>query len=126
MRFWIVLAGLNGGAAVAAGAFAAHGFGADGAQAAALVERASDYQMFHALALGLVAVLAGRDPGGVWRWWLHGAGAFFLAGIGLFCGALYANAAGLGLGAMAPFGGTAFVVGWLALAVAGAALRRKT
>jgi uncharacterized membrane protein YgdD (TMEM256/DUF423 family) len=52
--------------------------------------------------------------------WVRLAGWLFLAGIALFSGSLYALALGAPkwLGAVAPLGGTAFVLGWLAFAVA--------
>jgi len=52
--------------------------------------------------------------------WVRLAGWLFLAGIALFSGSLYALALGAPkwLGAVAPLGGTAFILGWLAFAVA--------
>jgi uncharacterized membrane protein YgdD (TMEM256/DUF423 family) len=81
-------------------------------------ETGARYQMFHALALVAAAWAAGRGPGAVgaatWAGWL------FVAGTVLFSGSLYALAlTGVrGLGAVTPFGGVAFLAGWLALALA--------
>ena len=47
------------------------------------------------------------------------AGWLLVAGIVLFSGSLYALALGgpKGLGAVTPFGGVAFILGWIALAI---------
>lgn len=105
---------------VAAGAFASHGLEARlSADALATFETGVRYQIYHALALLAVAWAAGQWPGGAWT----ASGWLFVAGIVLFSGSLYALALGAPrwLGAVTPFGGTAFLVGW-GLAVA-AALR---
>lgn len=109
-RLWVGLAALFGLAAVAAGAFAAHGLQAQGdVRAAELVETASRYQMWHALALlGFLAHgRGGRLP--VWCW---------SAGIVLFSFSLYALALGAprAVGAVTPVGGSALLLGWAALA----------
>ena len=51
---------------------------------------------------------------------LRWAGWLFLVGMVLFSGSLYALAlSGVrALGAITPFGGTAFIAGWIALAIA--------
>jgi uncharacterized membrane protein YgdD (TMEM256/DUF423 family) len=78
------------------------------------------YQMFHALALVGSAWGAERFPGGA----AAAAGWLFVVGTVLFSGSLYALAlTGVrALGAVTPFGGVAFIAGWLALAWA--AVRR--
>src|SRR3974390_1709714 len=86
---WLLLAAINGFLAVAAGAFAAHGLqGRLDVHALSLFETAARYHMYHALAMGLAA-LAGRGAA-------HSAAtlaaAFFLVGIVLFSGSLYALA----------------------------------
>lgn len=96
--------------AVAAGAFAAHGLEARGdARAADLVETASRYQVWHALAiLAYVALGAPRRlPLLLWA-----------AGAVVFPGSLYALALGAPsvIAAAAPVGGTALIGGWAALA----------
>jgi uncharacterized membrane protein YgdD (TMEM256/DUF423 family) len=117
-RPWLFLAALNGLLAVGLGAFAAHGLSHD-AYAAGLVDKASRYQMYHGLALLGVAWLAEARPSRL----VSAAGASFLLGVVLFCGALYAiGLAGVKAGAAAPFGGAAFMSGWLLLAVT--AIRR--
>ena len=121
MRFWLVIAAINGFLAVAAGAFAAHGMQAGfGAHAAQLFETGARYHMYHALALGLTALAIGINvPARL-------AAILFLTGIVLFSGSLYLLAF-TGIHAFAivtPFGGTAFLLGWAALAWAG--IRAKT
>lgn len=118
-RLWLVTAAANGFLAVALGAFGAHGLKrmmstlADGAQRLEWWQTASQYQMAHALALGLVAAaaphLAGRLPAA--------AGWLFLAGIVLFSGSLYAmTLTGVkALGAVTPIGGICLLAGWLSL-----------
>src|SRR5262249_33396053 len=118
----LALAGIYGATAVALGAWAAHGLeAAFGARATALVETAVRYQLWHALAMVGARALSrsargdGAPDGSVW---LARAAQLFAAGVILFCGALYALAFGgpRWLGMVAPVGGLAFIVGWLALA----------
>ena len=121
MSVWLLIAAINGFLAVAAGAFGAHGLqGKLDAHALSLFETAARYHMYHALAMGLAA-LAGR---GAARPAAMVAAAFFLTGIVLFSGSLYALAlTGMrGLAIVTPFGGLAFLIGWAALAWAAAKL----
>ncbi|MBV8229585.1 MAG: DUF423 domain-containing protein [Planctomycetaceae bacterium] len=79
-------------------------------------ETASRYEMYHALALMAVGILAlvGR-PGAV----LSAAGWAFLVGTLLFSGSLYAYGL-IGqrwLGMITPLGGVGFLIGWIALAI---------
>ncbi len=121
---WIVFAALSGALSVIAGAFAAHAL--DPSTKAAEIgwlHTGSQYEALHALAmLGVVALAgAGRlSPRASWAQWL------FLVGSILFPASLYGLALDgpRWLGAVAPFGGTAFILGWVALAVS--ALTRKT
>ena len=101
--------------AVALGAFAAHGLKARlGADLLAAFETGVRYQMFHALALLAVAWACTRWPGEL----VSASGWLFVAGTVLFSGSLYALAlSGVrGLGMVTPFGGLAFLSGWLCLA----------
>jgi len=77
------------------------------------------YHLWHALGMILVGLSAAALADGVW---VRLAGGLFLAGIVLFSGSLYALALGAPkwLGAVAPLGGTAFILGWLAFVVAAA------
>lgn len=113
---WLRLGAILGGLAVACGAFAAHGLEKTlNARGLDLFETAARYQMYHALALVAVGLLAGsRRPGRE----LVLAGWAFFAGTLLFSGSLYALALSEArwLGAITPFGGILFLVGWAALA----------
>jgi uncharacterized membrane protein YgdD (TMEM256/DUF423 family) len=113
---WLRLGAILGGLAVAAGAFAAHGLeGRLSERGLALFETAARYQMYHALAMVAVGLLAGSArPGRA----LGVAGWSFSLGILLFSGSLYALAlSGVRwLGAITPIGGVLFLVGWAALA----------
>lgn len=109
-RTFIVLAAVFGLIAVAAGAFAAHGI--ESPDAARLVETASRYQMWHALAmLGVMALGLGS----------RSALMAFAIGVLLFSGSLYALAIGAprSIGWVTPLGGVALIVGWALVAVAG-------
>jgi uncharacterized membrane protein YgdD (TMEM256/DUF423 family) len=113
MRMWLAIAAINGAIAVIAGAFAAHGLhGRLPADMLAVFETAARYHLAHALAMGLAALAIPRMPRARFPAWL------FLTGIVLFCGSLYALAlTGIRtLGFVTPFGGLAFILGWLALA----------
>jgi len=102
--------------AVIMGAFGAHALKARlGAELGAVYRTAVDYHFYHALGLLAVGLAAQRLPGvRALRW----SGALFGAGIVLFSGSLYLlSLGGPGwLGAVTPFGGLAFIGGWLLLA----------
>ena len=111
--------------AVAAGAFGAHALKSTLAPPMlATWQTAVQYQAWHALALLVAGVLMARDAPGAPRRALRAAASLFVAGIVLFSGSLYllALTGRTWLGAFTPFGGVAFLAGWLALARA--ALRR--
>ncbi|AMA09646.1 MULTISPECIES: DUF423 domain-containing protein [Cyanophyceae] len=119
-RFFLVIAPILAGLAVAAGAFASHGLkGTLDANALDIWETAAKYQMYQAIALLLVGLFSvqGSFP----QSWLNGAGIAFIVGIVLFSGSLYAlSLSGVKiLGAITPLGGAAFIVGWICLAIAG-------
>ena len=107
----IALGAINGGIAVAAGAFGAHGLKERISQhSLEIFETAVRYQMFHALAMILCAVIATSGA--------RTAGWLFQAGILVFSGSLYllALTETKWLGAITPVGGLAFLAGWAALA----------
>ncbi|WP_395715152.1 DUF423 domain-containing protein [Reyranella sp.] len=119
---WIVIAALSGAISIAVGAFAAHGLDVSseaGRKAREWLQTGSQYEMIHALAI--VAVVALARSAAVNLPWALAAQCLFLVGSVLFPGALYALAFGgpRWLGAVAPIGGTAFILGWLSLGVAG-------
>lgn len=114
MKKFLFLAAINGALAVIAGALAAHARDM-GPAAEANVRLGASYQLSHALAMGLAA-LAGRGSRNLCA--AISAG-LFQAGIILFSGGLYllAMTGTHAFAFMVPFGGTAFIAGWIALAV---------
>jgi len=113
-----LLVGVTGASAVLLGAFGAHALrDALDARGAELWHTAVNYHAWHALALAVAAGLGFGRSGRV-------AMAAFVVGIVLFSGSLYALALGAPrwVGIITPFGGLAFVAGWLAL---GWALRTR-
>jgi len=118
LRFGIILAAL----AVALGAFGAHGLKKlVPPETVTTFQTGVTYQMYHALALLLVGILTEKFNGPAIRW----AGNLFLLGTILFSGSLYlltalkaTDSVGLGgLGIITPFGGLAFIAGWIFLLV---------
>jgi len=118
-RIFCVAGGLAGAVAVAAGAWSAHaGAAVLTAETAVTFEKAVRYTMHHGLALLAVAALLDRP--GLGRGPLVAAGWLFLAGLALFSGTVFILAlTGFSFGYLTPLGGTCFILGWLALALAG-------
>ncbi len=115
-RILAVVGACLGLAAVLLGAFGAHALQNRLAPAdLATFETAVRYQMYHALALLLVAVVVGRHPGPLGSW----AGWAFVAGILVFSGSLYLLVwTGVrALGAVTPLGGLCLLAGWALLAL---------
>jgi uncharacterized membrane protein YgdD (TMEM256/DUF423 family) len=121
-RFFLTAAGILGALGVGLGAFGAHGLKGwlktldDGADRLAWWHTGVQYHVWHALllaAVGLVLAHTDSTPARV-------AGVACLVGIALFSGSLYAMTfTGIRvLGAVTPLGGVAFLVAWIALAVA--------
>ncbi len=105
---------------VGAGAFGAHGLSSYFAQfphLEATWKTAVSYQIYHAFGLFAVAFLAEKyGESSLPRW----AGYLFAAGILLFSGSLYLlvfTRTGW-FGAITPFGGFAFLFGWLLILIA--------
>ncbi len=112
-RFFASAGAISAFIAVAAGAFGAHAL-KQRLDPAALqtFETGARYQMYHALALFVAAFAAAEgNTAGLW------AGRLFILGTLLFSGSLYTLAlTGVrGLGAITPFGGLAFLAGWICL-----------
>lgn len=116
LRHFIALGAINGLLAVAFGAFAAHGL--KNVLSAGLLDvfqTGVQYQAMHALALLAVGLLGQHaEHTRLLRW----SGWAFASGILLFSGSLYVLALTdiRALGAITPFGGTAFLLGWGLLA----------
>jgi len=102
---------------VAMGAFGAHGLKSVlTADMMTVYRTAVDYQMWHALGLGLVAMVRQQMPEvHLLRW----SGWLMFAGIVLFSGSLYLlailNLRWLGM--VTPLGGLAFLAAWACLAI---------
>lgn len=108
--------GVAGSAAVALGAWGAHGLREQLAvPMLSAFETAAQYHLVHALALVLTGSLLQGRPESLW---LKLAGGMFVSGILFFSGGLYLlSAAGWGgVGMVVPFGGLALMSGWLFLA----------
>ena len=118
MRLWIMLGGISGGLSVLLGAFGAHSLKEQITEKSlAVFQTGSQYQFVHSLALILVGILA-RQLGDEHNSKVIKAGWFFLAGIILFSGSLYALALGgpRAFGPLTPLGGLSFMIGWVLLA----------
>lgn len=117
LRVFVVLAAFFGFSGVALGAFAAHGLKTRlTPDYLAVFQTGTHYQLIHTLALLAVALLSRHLPGRL----LNTAGWMFALGILLFSGSLYAlTLTGIStLGIITPFGGLAFLAGWLCLGLA--------
>jgi len=122
-KWWIVAAGLNGLAAVAAGAAAQHLWVDDAARA--LADTAVRYGLPHSaalLALGALPTPARKLARGL----LAVAGTALALGITMFAGALYALAAGAPpmVTYVVPAGGSLMILGWGLLLAFGVSLGR--
>jgi uncharacterized membrane protein YgdD (TMEM256/DUF423 family) len=129
-KLWLLLGALLGCLAVVLGAFGAHGLqGAlEARQSAGEIsevemtrrlanwETAARYQMYHALALLAVGLLAARRCGVA----INVAAAAFTLGVLIFSGCLYALVltGQKWLGAVVPIGGAFMILGWVWLVVA--------
>ncbi len=111
------LAGLLAALAVALGAFASHRLREHtNPQLVATFETAARYHLTHAIGIALAGVADVMWP---YSRWPVRAGWLFLAGIVLFSGSLYAHVLTHRRAPtwLAPVGGLAFILGWLALGV---------
>lgn len=118
-RYWMMLAAAGGFVSIAVGAFAAHGV-ADPAHKEWL-KTGAQYGFMHTMATFACATFM---QVGARR--ARFAPAFFLPGVVLFSGSLYALAAGAPrwVGAITPLGGLLFLGGWLTLAWAARGIDR--
>ena len=116
-RWFGVLGALFGALGVALGAFVAHGLKDRVEESSiAIWETAASYQMWHALALLVVAWVVSEGTSTAARV----SGIAFTVGILVFSGSLYVLVLSgqKWLGAVTPLGGLAFIVGWISLAMA--------
>src|SRR5689334_16112824 len=86
MKLFLIIGTILAGLAVALGAFGAHGLKKlVDAETVAVYQTGVQYQMYHALTLIALGILAQRIGNG----WLNYAGFFFIGGIVFFSGSLY-------------------------------------
>jgi uncharacterized membrane protein YgdD (TMEM256/DUF423 family) len=120
---FLTLAAILGSLSVIAGAFLAHQLKQRMPPAAVEVyETAVRYQFYHVFALLTCGILSEKFPGSH----IVQAGRFFILGILLFSGSLYAISAlitsgisvPLVLGILTPLGGASFIAGWIFLTLA--------
>ncbi|MEB2858005.1 DUF423 domain-containing protein [Pseudomonas atacamensis] len=117
LRGFLMLAAFFGFTGVALGAFAAHGLkNRLTPEYLTIFHTGVTYQLVHTLALFGVALLATQIQGRLITW----AGLSFTVGIVLFSGSLYLlTMTGISkLGVITPFGGLAFLIGWVCLGLA--------
>lgn len=120
MKLFLILGTLLAGLAVALGAFGAHGLQklVDD-KTVEVYKTGVQYQMYHALALIAVGIIAQRLDNA----WLHYAGFFFIGGIVCFSGSLYLLSSFKAMNKVVPtfiypitpLGGLLFVLGWVLL-----------
>lgn len=99
------------------GAYGAHGLqGSLSANAWSAYQTAVQYQFIHGLGLIATVLVARSCPSSRL---IAASSWLLLIGIVLFCGSIYATSFGApaSFGALAPYGGSAFMLGWLSLGV---------
>jgi uncharacterized membrane protein YgdD (TMEM256/DUF423 family) len=122
-KTFFIFGALFGGLAVALGAFGAHGLQKITSDDTIIrsYQTAVQYQMYHALALLMVAFIFDRLKLSLLRW----SGNSVITGILLFSGSLYAITAlkingkdvPALIGILTPIGGIFFIIGWLLLLI---------
>jgi uncharacterized membrane protein YgdD (TMEM256/DUF423 family) len=117
-RLFVALGAALAALAVILGAFGAHALKTRlPPDLLEVYHTAVQYHFWHALGVLAVGLAMQQLPD---AGWLRAAGWLLTAGVVLFCGSLYllALTGARWLGAVTPLGGVAFILGWLALAVA--------
>ncbi|MGK0554774.1 DUF423 domain-containing protein [Macrococcus capreoli] len=116
MKLFLIIGAINAMMAVACGAFGAHGLeGKLTEKYMSIWEKATTYQMYHALGLLVIGILNGTT-----KMNLVPAGWMMTFGIVFFSGSLYILALTQIkiLGAITPIGGVLFIAAWVALVIA--------
>ena len=120
MKLFLILGTLLAALAVALGAFGAHGLKKlVDSETVSIYQTGVQYQMYHALALIIVGILAQRNDNSS----LSYAGFFFIGGIASFSGSLYLLSSFRAMNKavpgfvypITPLGGVLFILGWLLL-----------
>ncbi|MGE7875877.1 DUF423 domain-containing protein [Peribacillus muralis] len=117
MKLFIILGAINGFIAVALGAFGAHGLeGKIPDKYLETWQTAVQYQMFHAVGLLVIGLLAGKISSPLINW----SGWLMLIGIILFSGSLFVLSVTQikVLGAITPLGGVSFLAAWVLMIIA--------
>ena len=117
MKTFVLLGSLNAFLAVALGAFGAHGLKAKvSSELLATWQTGVLYHLVHALGLLLIGILVHLLPE---ESLLQISGWLLLAGVVLFSGSLYLLVlSGVRMiGMVTPFGGVAFLIGWVLLSM---------
>jgi uncharacterized membrane protein YgdD (TMEM256/DUF423 family) len=117
-RLFLATGSLFAFIAIAAGAFGAHFLKKHlDAEMMSVFETAVRYQMYHAIALIIIAVALEPQK----KKWANIAGWFFITGVVLFSGSLYIlSLTGMKwIVAFTPLGGITFLFGWVCLALVG-------
>ncbi|MDP2824477.1 MAG: DUF423 domain-containing protein [Sulfuritalea sp.] len=115
-KLFLILGALSAAASVALGAAAAHTLAERAAALQAWFHTALQYHQFHALGLLIAGLIAAHLPTSRW---IIAAGTLMVVGTLLFSGNLYLRSLAdfHALHALTPFGGGAFILAWLALAI---------
>jgi len=123
-RLFLACGALSAAISVALGAAGAHALADLPELRQSWFRTALQYQQFHALGLLAVGLLLDRCASR----WIGAAGVLMLAGTLLFSGNLYLRSLAdfHALHAVTPYGGGAFILGWLALAWGIGTARRTT
>jgi uncharacterized membrane protein YgdD (TMEM256/DUF423 family) len=116
-KIFLILGAINAGLSVMIGAFGAHGL--EGKLSERMLQNYQtgvQYHFYHALGLILIALVADK----VSNAYIGYAGWAIFIGIILFSGSLYVlSLTGITkLGIITPFGGMAFIIGWILLIIA--------
>jgi len=125
-RVWLVAGAVSAFASLAFAAWVSHKLEGEFVPFIRItLDTAREIQFVHALAMIAVGILS-LQPGR--HLFLHLAGAAFLAGSVLFCGALYVSVDPTGQGdalkPLIPIGGILLFAGWTLFAIGALALKR--
>lgn len=117
MKLFVIIGAIFGFLAVALGAFGAHVLeNRIPAHYVDIWEKAVKYQMFHAVGILFIGLLAEKTSGPLINW----SGWLMTAGILLFSGSLYVLSVTQikMLGAITPIGGVSFLAAWVLMIIA--------